>query len=187
VVLDAVPAGAKRALDVGCGDGVLARKLARVVPQVMALDKDVPSLSAARDADGGLGVQYVPGDFLTYDLEPGSFDFICSVAALHHMDAAVALARMRELLRPGGRLAIIGLARPGSVLDLPAEAAGIAVHRLHVLVLRQPYLKQTAPTAWPPPTTYGGLRRIAAAELPDAQFRRRVLWRYSLTWTRPVP
>jgi hypothetical protein len=36
---------------------------------------------------------------------------ITSVAALHHMDARAALDRMSQLLAPGGRLAIVGLAR----------------------------------------------------------------------------
>ena len=49
-------------------------------------------------------------DFLEYPFEHESFDFITSVATLHHMDATAALTRMRTLLRPGGALAIPGLA-----------------------------------------------------------------------------
>lgn len=48
---------------------------------------------------------------MNHPLEPASFDFIASVASLHHMDVAAALVRMRSLLRPGGRLVVIGLAR----------------------------------------------------------------------------
>ncbi len=44
------------------------------------------------------------GDFLTTAFEPASFDVVTAVASLHHMDAAAALTRMRDLVRPGGVL-----------------------------------------------------------------------------------
>ena len=182
VVLQAVPAAAGRALDVGCGDGALARKLRQQVPHVLALDVDEPALSAARAADDGAGVEYVLGDFMRLGLEPASFDFICSVAALHHMGAAAALQRMAGLLRPGGRLVIVGCARIGSVRDLVLEPAGMVAHRL--LRLRRTFTEVTSPILWPPPETYGSMRRIARSALPGSSFRRRVLWRYTLTWEK---
>jgi SAM-dependent methyltransferase len=45
--LDAcVPASATSVLDVGCGDGFLAARLARRVPLVVAIDADAPVLDA---------------------------------------------------------------------------------------------------------------------------------------------
>jgi SAM-dependent methyltransferase len=183
VVLAAVPAGAQRALDVGCGAGMLARELRERVPDVLGLDLDEPSLSTARAADPGGRVGYVLGDFRAAGLKPQSFDFISCVAALHHMDAAAGLGRMAELLRPGGRLAIVGCARIGGLRDWPAEAAGLVLHRLQLL--RREHTELTAPTLWPPPVTYGEMRRIAREVLPGARFRRRALWRYTLTWQKP--
>jgi SAM-dependent methyltransferase len=183
VVLAAVPAAARRALDVGCGDGALARKLRARIGHVMALDLDEPSLAAARAADRGLGVDYVLGDFRTLALKPASFDFICSVAALHHMDAAAALERMADLLRPGGRLVIVGLARIGNPRDVPLALGGMVAHR--ILARRHGHTEVTAPTVWPPPVTYGGMRRIAGRQLPGSRFRRRLLYRYTLTWDKP--
>jgi SAM-dependent methyltransferase len=183
VVIAAVPDGASRALDVGCGDGRLARELRALVPHVTAIDRDGPSLQAASAADGGLGIEYLLDDFLRQDFAPGSFDFICSIATLHPLDAAAALRRMSELLQPGGSLAIIGLATRNGLWELPAEAAGAVAHRYHRL--RGLYLEQTAPIVWPPPHTYAQMRRIALDVLPGATFRRRLLWRYSLVWTKP--
>jgi SAM-dependent methyltransferase len=186
-VLAAVPAGAARALDVGCGDGRLARELRAVVPHVTALDRDEPTLAAARAADDGLGIDYVLGDFLLQDFEPGSFDFVCSIATLHHMDAATGLRRMSDLLRPGGRLAVVGLARLGGVRGigyLPADLGGLVLHRVERS--RRDFRRVTAPTIWPPPESYGSMRRIARTTLPGAKFRRRLLWRYSLIWEKPA-
>ena len=75
-MLAAVPACAQRALDVGCGAGMLARELRERVPDVVGLDLDEPSLIAARAADPGGRVRYVLGDFRDTGLRPQSFDFI---------------------------------------------------------------------------------------------------------------
>ena len=183
VILGAVPAGCRRALDVGCGEGMLARELRSVVPQVVALDSDGPVIERARKLDTGAGVEYVRGDFLRSGFAPESFDLIASVATLHHMNAAAALGRMRELLRPGGTLAVVGLAssRPG---DWPADIAGVFAHR--ALKARRGYLAVNAPTIWPPPETYAQMRRLAAEILPGVRYRRHLLWRYSLIWTKPA-
>jgi 2-polyprenyl-3-methyl-5-hydroxy-6-metoxy-1,4-benzoquinol methylase len=183
VVLRAVPAWAQRGLEVGCGDGMLTRQLRRTMPSVTAIDKDERSIAAARHQDGGLGIDYLHGDFLCYDFERTRFDFIASVAALHHMDAVAGLERMRALLRPGGTLVIIGCARSSNLADLPAELCGMLLHRLQVL--RQLWTESSGPTLWPPPDTYSGMRAKAGAVLPGVSFRRLALWRYALVWTKP--
>jgi SAM-dependent methyltransferase len=147
VILAAVPDGARRSLDVGCGVGMLARDLRRVVPQVTAIDRDAASVDVARRADAGEGIDYLVGDFMTHPFAPGSFDHIASIAALHHMDAAAALARMAELLAPGGTLAVVGLARARYPADLPFAAAGAVGHR--VLAVRRTYWEDSAPRLWP--------------------------------------
>jgi SAM-dependent methyltransferase len=181
LILDAIPPAARRALDVGCGEGTLARQLRAFVPHVTAIDTDSASIALARGA--GPDIEYLLGDFLTFPFQPASFDFIASVATLHHMDAGAALSRMRDLLRPGGTLAIIGLPRPALPADLPwllASKAGSAFHRL-----TRRYWEHPSPTLWPPPETYAGMRRIAARILPGARLCRHLLWRYSLVWTKP--
>ncbi|MDQ2706137.1 MAG: class I SAM-dependent methyltransferase [Actinomycetota bacterium] len=185
MILDAIPARAQRALDVGCGEGTLARELRAVVPQVTAIDADPASIDLARQQDSGAHIDYLLGDFLTYPFEPNSFDLVTSVAALHHMDAHTALHRMRDLLRPGGTLAIIGLARPDLPADLPAVIASVVATRLHHLAKKR--WSHPSPTVWPPPETYAGIRRLAARDLPEVRYRRHPLWRYSLIWTKPRP
>jgi hypothetical protein len=99
------------------------------------------------------------------------------------MDIRKALCRMRDLLRPGGTLVIVGLALSSQLMDFVFDAAGGIVHRIHGLTT--PYTEQKSPTVWPPPLTYSQVRQVAEQILPGARYRRRVLWRYSLTWTRP--
>ena len=103
LVLAAVPDGCRRALDVGCGEGMLARELAVRVPQVVGIDKHEPSIALAREQGPAGRVEYVLGDFLEYPFPAASFGLVSCVAALHHLDPAAALTRMAGLLAPAAR------------------------------------------------------------------------------------
>jgi 2-polyprenyl-3-methyl-5-hydroxy-6-metoxy-1,4-benzoquinol methylase len=184
LILRQLPPDCRSVLDVGCGEGLLARKLSRVVPDVMAIDLDAPTIALARQQTDAGHVEYVVGDFLTYSFEPASFDAILSVAALHHMGTAVALRRMQELLRPGGTLAVVGLARSRYPADLAWDLAGAIGTRLHKLT--KTYWETSAPKIWPPPDTFGQTRGVVRTTLAGARYRRHILWRYSLVWTKPA-
>jgi SAM-dependent methyltransferase len=189
VVLAAAPANCRRALDVGCGEGTLARDLLLVSERVVGIDVHRPSIERGRHEDarrygvGGL-VNYVVGDVMTHPFEPGSFDLVASVAALHHLDARAALTRMQTLVRPGGTLAVVSPARSRLPRDLAWEVAGAVTHR--VVARSRTYWEHSAPMVWPPPFTYHELRRIARSVLPGVRFRRHLLWRCSLVWTKPA-
>jgi SAM-dependent methyltransferase len=180
MVLDAVPPGATSALDIGCGEGTLARELRARVPNVTGIDLDEPSIALAREAGGG--VEYVLGDALTHPMGP--FDLVVSVATLHHLDARPALRRFVDLTAPGGRLIVIGLAATDGLRDAPRELAAVAAHA--VAVRRRSFWEHSAPQVWPPPETYAGMRTIVRDELPGARFRRHLYWRWSLVWDRPA-
>lgn len=185
LILDSVPFEAGEALDVGCGEGMLTRRLRRVVPNVVGIDLDKPSIDLAKDQSSADGIDYRHGDFLTYPFAAESFDIIASVATVHHMDAAAALTRMRELLRPGGTLAVVGLARSRLPTELPIEAAAVLTNGIYRLT--KSHWEHPSPTVWPPPETYASMRGLATRLLPGARFRRHLLWRYSIAWTKPTP
>ena len=184
VVLDSIPAGCKRALDVGCGNGELTRELRqRVVPEVIGLDRDEQCIQRCRDHPAAGDIRYAAGDLLTSDMEPASFDLVCAVASLHHMDARSGLVRLRSLVAPGGVLVVIGLARPDLLKDLPVEIAAQAVGRFRRRPGRPDNVPQP-PIVWPPPERYSAMRRLATELLPGVRWRRHLLWRYSLVWVK---
>jgi SAM-dependent methyltransferase len=183
IVLRSVPDWAGRALDVGCGEGLLAQELRALVPQVVGIDRDEGSVTRARTRFP-LGAHYVLGDFMAYPFEPASFDFISSVASLHHMDESAALDRMRALLRPGGRLVVIGLARSSWPRDGVVDVAGMVANHAHKRSKAE--VEDGSPKIWPPPHTYRQTRRLALRALPGARYRRHLLWRYSLVWTNSM-
>jgi ubiquinone/menaquinone biosynthesis C-methylase UbiE len=181
----ALPRRPDRALDVGCGTGGLTRELGRLVADAVGIDRDEPSLAEARRLGGAT---YLAGDFLEFDFGDARFDVVTMVASLHHMDAEAALARMKALLRPGGVMVVIGLARDGTPMDLARGAAAMVAGRALDRDANDPeHGAIRAPTLWPPPHTYGSMRRLAESLLPGVRYRRHLLWRYSLVWREPGP
>ncbi|MEU5883371.1 class I SAM-dependent methyltransferase [Spirillospora sp. NPDC047279] len=185
VVLGAVPRGCGRALDVGCGDGLLVRRLAGRAAHVTGLDTSPEMIAKARELSAGqANVEFVEADLLTCDLEPASHDFVCSVAAVHHMDFGAALRAMAGTLRPGGSLVVISLAANAGVRDRALSAAGLPAHYYHRLRERGRAGDPGAPLV-DPAMTWSEVRDEARRLLPGAVFQRHLLWRYSITWRKP--
>ncbi|MFF2024032.1 class I SAM-dependent methyltransferase [Streptomyces sp. NPDC058171] len=185
-ILRAVPEGCGDALDVGCGDGLLARKLTGRAQRVTGIDRSPEMIARAREhAVGRPQLDFVEGDFLAVGLPAAGYDFICSVTTVHHMDFDEALLRMRELLRPGGVLVVVGLARETSPGEWAALIAAAPVVRM-AKVVRRAGGPEGMPVA-DPEMGYGQVRAAARRLLPGVRYRRHVLRRYSLTWRKPGP
>jgi ubiquinone/menaquinone biosynthesis C-methylase UbiE len=184
VILNAVPAGCRSALDVGCGDGMLVRRLATRCGSVTGIDRDAPMIGLARERSEGIAnVSFLEGDFLAHPFPEASFDFACANTALHHMDFAAALAKLARVLRPGGRLAVVGLGEDRPPVDWIIGSAGFAVNRYYKLTRGE-----SGPSApiMDPDMTWAEVRRAARRALPGARYRRRLLWRYSIVWDKPA-
>ena len=186
LVLEAVPPAATTALEVGSGDGMLSRLLRARMPAVVGVDVDAPMVALARSHPEARDITYVHADFLVHPFEPESFDFVASIATLHHMDPAAAMRRMRALVRPGGTLAILGLFRRDLPRDVAWDLAASATTGALKLSPRRRYWETPAPKIWPPGQTLRQMRELVRQELPGATFRRLVLWRYLVTWRRPL-
>ena len=184
ILLNAIPKAAQRVLDVGCGDGILSAQLLQAgVRLVVALDADAGVLARARARHPGVPIEWRCGDI--FDLCPTkdcSFDAVLSVATLHHMDAVAGLTRFAELVRPGGVVGVIGLAT-NNWWDLPYAMVGQCLR--FAVGLTRGCWEHSAPVAWPPPTTYREIKRIARDILPGVRYRRHFYGRNSLVWTRP--
>jgi 2-polyprenyl-3-methyl-5-hydroxy-6-metoxy-1,4-benzoquinol methylase len=180
---DCVPREAISALDVGCGDGFLAARLSRRVPHVVAVDIDRPVLERAKQRFPDAAVIWRNADVLEAGDELGSFDAVVSNATLHHLPhTREALRRLRELVRPGGTLAVVTFARPGW-RHLP-WALGTFVTRGVAVRLRGKW-EHSAPTVWPPRDTVAQLRRHARAELPGARVSLLLFGRVLIYWNAP--
>jgi SAM-dependent methyltransferase len=93
-------------VDLGAGTGLLAAAVAPFAGRVVAVDPSPAMLDAAR-AHGSF--ETVEAGFLTYEHEGDPPGFVYTRNALHHLPdfwKAVSLARIHELLAPGGTLVL---------------------------------------------------------------------------------
>lgn len=172
-----------RVLDIGCGDGFLSARLVDRGCEVVALDADADVLDRARERWVDDAIDWVHADVRSRPFPANSFDVVLSNAALHHLtDTGRALRLLGDLVRPGGRLGIVGFARNGP-LDWPMSLVGSV--GIFIAVRARGKWEHSAPIAWPPPSTYGGVRRVSRRVLPGRRFRRLWLGRYLLTWRCP--
>lgn len=182
LLIEAIPPGARHVLDVGCGDGMLTAQLVRAgVPHVVGLDLDRGVLERARRRHLGVPIEWHHGDIFNASFQAASFDAVVSVATLHHLDAEKGLRRFAELVAPGGVVAVVGLAA-NDWWDLPHALVGHTA-RLVVGLVRGNW-EHSAPMLWPPPATYREMKRTARRVLPAVRYRRHLLGRYSLIWTK---
>ena len=100
------PAG-WRALDLGCGTGRDAVLLAGRFAHVDAVDLSRPMIEIARAKRSRPNVAYRQADLLAVT-GSGQYDLVLSVMTLHHVpDLRAALAQIKQLLAPGGRLVLV--------------------------------------------------------------------------------
>ena len=121
----------RRVLDVGCGTGGHALRLARRGYAVVGIDRSVAMLTHARaSAEPGLDASFVEGDLrdVPAALGPGTAPFDAAVvmfAVLGYLtetaDIRAALAGLRSALRPGGVLVFDGWYGPAVLADPPGE------------------------------------------------------------------
>ncbi|MGW6197951.1 class I SAM-dependent methyltransferase [Kribbella sp. NPDC055110] len=139
-----------------------------------------------RDGKPGSPVRVLTQPFEEFDGD--RYDLITFVAVLHHLPLEATLRKARDLLRPGGRLVVVGVSReapadrPWSIASMILNPiVGIATHprRSHAVPTHM-----TAPTA----TVAESFDEIALAVeriLPGARISRSLFWRYTLSWNAP--
>jgi demethylmenaquinone methyltransferase/2-methoxy-6-polyprenyl-1,4-benzoquinol methylase len=102
-------------LDVAIGTGLLAREACRIVGpdgRVIGLDLSESMLAEARRA---LGIPLVQGLAEQLPVAAGSIDFLSMGYALRHVaDLGATFGEFRRVLRPGGTVLLLEIARPAT-------------------------------------------------------------------------
>ncbi|HEV3240742.1 MAG TPA: bifunctional 2-polyprenyl-6-hydroxyphenol methylase/3-demethylubiquinol 3-O-methyltransferase UbiG [Casimicrobiaceae bacterium] len=105
----------KRALDVGCGGGILAEAMASAGATVTGIDLSEKALAVARlhRLESGIAVDYrlVAAEALAAE-EPGGFDVVTCMEMLEHVpQPASTVAACATLVKPGGLVVFATLSR----------------------------------------------------------------------------
>jgi SAM-dependent methyltransferase len=109
----ASPAGARLAIDIGCGPGLKAGWLAScLAPGGLILGVDIDRAAVAAAAGGAAPGGWLTGDAHVLPVRPGCADLCWCVAALDQLaDPPLALAEARRALTPGGALVVASAAQ----------------------------------------------------------------------------
>lgn len=193
-LLSLVPSDAVSVLEVGCGLGRLTVKLAVADREVTAVDLSPEMIARARTG-GHLArhLMFLCGDFLERDFTAKLFDCVISAATLHHMPEHIAVPRMVELLRPGGRLVIhdirtdVGLGERVRTKVALAQVAALRLLRTGRLrspgPLREAWERHCADEKY---LTLPEAEALAARLLPGARLFYHWLWSYTIVWDKPT-
>jgi demethylmenaquinone methyltransferase/2-methoxy-6-polyprenyl-1,4-benzoquinol methylase len=125
----AAPQPGERALDLCCGTGDLAFRLARRGAEVVGLDFSEAMLEVARarvqrrpkpHGDGNAPVErlrWLRGDGMRLPFKEGTFDIVTVGYGLRNLaDWRRGLAEMLRVARPGGRLLVLDFGKPSQSL-----------------------------------------------------------------------
>ena len=98
---DAHLAGFGRVLDVGCGEGQLARRVAALGAEVVGVDGSWAQIDAARRRGGG--PRYLRGGATALPVASAAFDAVMACLVLEHVDPfEPAIDEIVRVLQPGG-------------------------------------------------------------------------------------
>lgn len=106
-----------RLLDLCCGTGDMAFYAAQRDPrlEIVGVDFTLPMLALARNrkAAGSSRLRLAQGDALRLPFRDGTFDAITVGYGLRNIaDPAAAIAEMRRVLAPGGRVVVLDFGKP---------------------------------------------------------------------------
>jgi ubiquinone/menaquinone biosynthesis C-methylase UbiE len=188
-----VPENCENALEIGCGTGAFARVLAKRCRRVIALDLSAEMIRVALSRSSRFeNLEFQVADAMTWDFPQSHFDFICSIATLHHLEQRELLLKIRDSLTPQGVLVILDLVQSESLIERVCDAVGLGVsgglRLIHNGRLQPP---PEVRKAWEQHgkhdsyLTMGQVRALANEILPEAGVTRCLLWRYMLVYEKP--
>jgi SAM-dependent methyltransferase len=177
--------GKDKILDVGCGDGLLVYKLATVCKQVIGIDTHLPSIEKSkRRLKEYNNASILKVGFEDFNGEIKSFDAIIFVASLHHMDLDFCIDRSKELLKPNGKLLVVGLAKPYSILDKIIEIVRFVPVKIGDLVHNVKGDVGAPIVDWK--ESLNDIRNIAKNKLPNSKIKQALYYRYLLIWEKSI-
>lgn len=182
--LSHMPQRRVRALDVGCGTGIVAQALAPHFGHVRGIDISEGMLHVARTQRGAPNISYENADATTLDPGCEQYDYIVSRTTLHHIaDKPALLGSLAQMCAPGGRVVILDcvcetrtVPRWKSMLTpflcLPGDLATIgprAAARIFTFRISKPWLDHLAADVY---LTYAEAESLFSSALPGCSISR---------------
>jgi SAM-dependent methyltransferase len=190
-LLDHLPREARRALDVGCGDGMVTRAVAGRGVAVLGVDVSPRMVALARArTDATARVEYRVADIMADDIPEKPFDVVMSINVVHHVPLGDIIPRLAGLVAPGGTLLIQDVVTRDGLRNFPLNVVAAIRGRLSRLVTGS-WAPQPVAALY---ETHGAgevylepeqVAPAYATLLPGARVLHHLEWRYSVVWRRP--
>ena len=190
-ILRHIPAHARRALDVGCGDGLVTRAMTRRGMNVLGIDLS-PRMVAPAQArtEPGLPIEYRVADIVADMLPHEAFDAVLTINMVHHVPLAEVVQRLVRAVAPGGVLLIQDVVTRSDLRYLPVNVLARLCRWLGRLRSAPGDSRSVAALydAHGAREVYLNPRQVVPAYralLPGARVLHHLEWRYSVIWHRP--
>ena len=193
LLLKHVPQNCENALEIGCGTGAFARRLAERCKHVIALDLSSEMIRVARSRSSQFeNLEFQLADAMTWDFPQSHFDYICSIATLHHLQQRELFVRMKDALKPCGVLVILDLVQSNTLVERMLDVLALGVSG-SLRLIHNGRLKPSAEVrkAWEQHgqhdsySTVTQMRALADEIFPGSSVERRLFWRYTLRYQKP--
>ncbi len=122
VLAELKASGAKRILDVGCGTGIFASRVADELETDILIGCDLSEGMLAQAAARSSKVRWVRSDATQLPIEASMIDAITCTEAFHFFDQPAALREFHRVLRPGGQL-LVAFVNPRTKIGSRAVSA----------------------------------------------------------------
>ena len=191
-LLRQLPSPCSRSLDIGCGTGAFSRLLAQRSDHVLALDLS-PNMIRIAEQQSELypNIDFRVADVMDHELGAEQFDFIVSIATLHHLPTRQALLKLKRALKVNGVLLILDLVQSVGVLHtlrsavaLPASLGLRLIRGARIIPprsVRAAWAKHGLNDSY---LTVNQVRELCSDLLPGAEVKAHLFWRYSVVWKK---
>ena len=138
-------------LDVGCGPGDDARRLAELVGSngfVMGVDSSKSMVEEARRRGGALGrrVEFAVADAQRLPMDDGMFDACRAERVLQHVEVpSLALSQMIRVVKPGGRVMVADADHGMAAINASDRATTASILATFQRNLRNPWIGRQLP------------------------------------------
>jgi ubiquinone/menaquinone biosynthesis C-methylase UbiE len=187
-----LPPNCHNVLEIGCGTGGFARRLAERSQHVLALDLSGEMIRIAREQSAQFpNIEFQLADVRDWPLADQNFDCITSIATLHHLPFPEMLLKMKAALKPGGVLLVLDLFEPAGLSDsllnllaIPVSTSLRLIHHGRLLPrheVRDAWAAHERHDLYP---TMSEVHALCHEMLPGARIKKHLLWRYSIVWQK---
>ena len=138
-------------------------------------------------------LEFELADVMTWNFPQSHFDFVCSIATLHHLEQRELLLKIKDALKPRGVLVVLDLVQSDSLTERMCDVVALGVsgslRLIHNGRLQPP---TEVRKAWEQHgkqdhyLTTNQVRALAGEVLPGASVRRNLLWRYTLVYKKTI-